>query len=366
MCGTNRSHEHYLTTVPLPPLIGHQALKSRLDEQVRRGTLASSLLLTGPAGIGKQRLAIWLAQRLLCTETGSPCGACQHCRFIEAGGHPDLLWIFPHARLKESDPSIEQAAQDNAEAVAERLDANGLYPRPDGSSGIFLYGARLLVQRAVMTPALTKRKVFIVGEADRMVSQSSSDQAANAFLKLLEEPPADTTLILTSSEPGALLPTIRSRVISVRVNPLSDAEMREFLALPAAEPLLKKKDVADLVKLAHGAPGTLLDADTKAAAMTRARAMLDVTNGGGDRIFRVAYAHGSTKARGAFTDTLDALTELLHDLSRSGAKSGDERLATAGARAVVMVEEAKRDAEHNAVPQLVAFRLLTQLSEALA
>ena len=57
----------------------------------------------------------------------------------------------------------------------------------------------------------------MIGDAERMVAQEGSDQAANAFLKLLEEPPADTTLILTSSEPGALLPTIRSRSVSVRV-----------------------------------------------------------------------------------------------------------------------------------------------------
>ena len=353
--------------MPLPPLIGHQALRARLDEQVRRGTLASSLLLTGPAGIGKQRLAIWLAQRLICTESGSPCGACQHCQYIAAGAHPDLLWIFPHSRLKSSaDVSIDEAAQDNAEAVAERLEDGGLYARPDGSAGIFLYAARLLVQKAVMTPSMARRKVFVVGDAERMVPQESSKEAANAFLKLLEEPPADTTLILTSSEPGALLPTIRSRVVAVRVQPLGDVEMREFLALPCAEPLLKGKQADALAQLAHGAPGSLLDADAKAAAITRARAMLDVASGAPDRRFRVAYSHGSVGARGAFSGTLDALSELLHQRSREAALAGDDIQASAGARAMVMVEEAKRDAERNLTPQLVAFRLMTQLSEALA
>jgi DNA polymerase-3 subunit delta' len=352
--------------VPLPPLIGHRALRARLDEQVTRGTLGSSLLLTGPAGIGKQRLALWLAQRLLCTEPGSPCGACQHCSYIIAGGHPDLLWIFPHPRLKDAEPSVEQAAQDNAEAIATRLEGNGLYARPDGSASIYLYVAKYLVQRAVMTPALARRKVFVVGEAERMVPQASSQEAANAFLKLLEEPPADTTLILTSSEPGALLPTIRSRVTAMRVQPLAEAEMREFLALPAAEPFLKGKAVDELVRLARGAPGSLLDADARATAFARARTMLEVASGSADRIFRVAYSHGSTKSRGPFTDMLDALTEVLHAHSRAAAEAGDERQARAGARAVVMVEEAKRDAERNAVPQLIAFRLLSQLTETLA
>jgi DNA polymerase-3 subunit delta' len=110
----------------------------------------------------------------------------------------------------------------------------------------------------------------------------------------------------------------------------------------------------------------LLDADAKAAAMTRARTLLDTAGRRRDNVYRVAYSHGSSKARGAFTDTLDALTELLHERARAAAVSGDARAAGAGARAVVMVEEAKRDAERNAVPQLVAFRLLTRLSEVLA
>jgi DNA polymerase-3 subunit delta' len=221
------------------------------------------------------------------------------------------------------------------------------------------------VQRATLTPSLAKRKVFVVGEADRMVPQASNQEAANAFLKLLEEPPADTTVILTSSEPGALLPTIRSRVIEVRARPLDDESMRAFLALPAAESLVKGKPIDELVRLAHGAPGALLDADAKSAALARARALLDTVSRKRDNMYRVAYAQGSTKARGAFTDMLDALTELLHERARAAAESGDEAGAGAGARAVMMVEQAKRDAERNLVPQLATFRLMTQLAETL-
>ena len=72
-----------------------------------------------------------------------------------------------------------------------------------------------------MRPSVGSRKVFVVGDAEAMVPQESSPEAANAFLKLLEEPPADTTLILTSSNPGALLPTIKSRVLPIRLLRLS-------------------------------------------------------------------------------------------------------------------------------------------------
>ena len=69
--------------------------------------------------------------------------------------------------------------------IQERMEAGGLYARPDGTAGIFVYAARLLVHRASLTPSLARRKVFIVGDAERMVPQASSQEAANAFLKLL-------------------------------------------------------------------------------------------------------------------------------------------------------------------------------------
>ncbi|HVZ48916.1 MAG TPA: hypothetical protein VG916_09045 [Gemmatimonadaceae bacterium] len=351
--------------MPFAPLIGHESLRARLDEQVRRGTLASGILFTGPAGIGKQRLALWLAQRLLCEEPGAPCGACQHCRFVLEGTHPDLLWVFPRPNLKDSDAAPDEVAADYAEAVAERVAAGGVYTRPDGSAGIFRYTTRLLVQRASRAPALARRKVFVVGEADRMVPQASSPEAANMFLKLLEEPPASTFLLLTSSEPGALLPTIRSRVLEVRVRPLPPAGVRSFLALPAAAPLAAQGTVDELVALSHGAPGAVVDAAPRAAAVRRARTLLDAAVQHRDRIYSVAYAQGAAGARGGFSDALDALTELVYARTRAAATSGDERTAGAGERAMVAIEEAKRDAERNATPQLVAFRLLTRLSETL-
>jgi len=63
--------------VPLIPLYGHEALRTRLADQARAGTLPASLLLQGPAGIGKQRLALWLGQVLLCEADERPCGLCQ-------------------------------------------------------------------------------------------------------------------------------------------------------------------------------------------------------------------------------------------------------------------------------------------------
>jgi DNA polymerase-3 subunit delta' len=350
--------------MPFLPLIGHDSLRDRLGGQVSRGALPASLLLQGPPGIGKQRLALWLGQRLLCESADAPCGVCQHCSYALQGVHPDLRWYFPRPRLKDSTGiALDEVAGDYAEAIAERAAAHGLYARPDGSQGIYVYVARLIVRQAVSTPAMARRKVFVVGDAERMVPQLSSQEAANAFLKLLEEPPADTTIILTSSEPGALLPTIRSRVVSVRVPPLTDEAVREFLAGPEAAAAVGKGATAELVLVAHGAPGALIGAEHSGLALERARALLDAARRGREHAMRASFVQGSSKARGQFADVLDAMTVLLHERSRAAARAGDGAAAAASARAVRFVEEAKRSAEGNAIPQLVSARLLAQLSE---
>ncbi|MEP6549920.1 MAG: hypothetical protein ABJB95_01985, partial [Gemmatimonadales bacterium] len=180
--------------MPIIDLYGHEQLRERLAVSIQGGSLPSSLLLQGPGGVGKQRLALWLAQRLLCDRDNAPCGSCDACRYVAELTHPDLHWIFPRPRLKDSDPDLEQVRDDYAEAIAERVAENGLYAPPSGTEGIYVATVRSLVQQAAIAPAIGKRKVFIIGDAERMVPQEGSDMAANAFLKLLEEPSANTTI----------------------------------------------------------------------------------------------------------------------------------------------------------------------------
>jgi DNA polymerase-3 subunit delta' len=215
---------------------------------------------------------------------------------------------------------------------------------------------------------MARRKVFVVGDAERMIPQEGSDMAANAFLKLLEEPPADTTIVVTSSEPGALLPTIRSRVVSLRVAPLSAGDVRSFLADPVVAKTLDgeslPKDDAGRLAIAAGAPGDLLGRPERDAARTSARRILDAAESG-DRAaaLRVAFAQGASGARGRFTDTLDALAALLHDRTRMRVECGDERAAERSARAIDAVERARELASGNVSPNLVTADLFRELSE---
>jgi DNA polymerase III subunit delta' len=348
------------------PLFGHEDLKARLSESARRGTLPASLLFQGSRGVGKQRLALWLGQLLLCEGAAPPCGNCRHCRFVQMLTHPDVHWYFPRPRLKDADPELEDVKEDYAEAIAERAEANGLYSPPPGSEGIYVATVRAIVQQAALSPSISKRKIFIIGDAERMVPQEGSEQAANAFLKLLEEPPADTTIVLTSSEPGALLPTIRSRVVAIRVPGVADEHVRAFVSQPdvaeklAGDAAVPRSD-QERVAFASGAPGRLLAGSEWAGALDNARRMLDAANGKPGEGYEAAWGQAASKARGSFASTLDALSVLLHARIETAVARGNDRSAAGASRAIEAVEVAKERVDGNVSPQLITANLIREL-----
>lgn len=350
----------------LIPLYGHDGLRRRLRDAAARGALGASIVLHGPQGVGKQRLALWLAQLLLCPEPGAPCGRCQTCRYGSALTHPDLHWIFPRPRPRDADPSAEEIAADYGSAIAERVAAGGLYAPPSGSDAIYVATVRAMLRSAAMSPALARRKVFVFGDAERMVPQEGAEAAANAFLKLLEEPPADTTIILTSSVPGSLLPTIRSRVVSIRVPYLAEEAVAAFVADERVRKVLADAglpgDRATLVRMAGGAPGSLLGRADSAGSHARARRLFEAALGmrSAER-HTLALSAGVARARAGFTETLDALVELLHARARTAVSSGRDREASSAAAAVEAVDRARTLAYANVNPQLITASLLGDL-----
>lgn len=353
--------------MPIVPLYGHQSLRDRLAKSLASGTLPASLLFHGPRGTGKQRLALWLAQALLCSGENPPCGECRDCRYALDLTHPDLHWVFPRPRLKDADADLDEVRDDYAEAISTRAKAHGLYAAPSGSEGIFISTVRTLVRDASLSPAIAKRKVFIVGDAERMVAQEGADQAANAFLKLLEEPPANTTIILTSSEPGALLPTIRSRVVSVRVNPVSDPDVKAFVEDPLVGAFLSELDKSgtnERVRRAEGLPGRLLEGEQDARSVLAARKILEAALGERSSVkYSAALSQGAANARGQFSATIDALVTLLGERMRESLHRNDPAAAASASREVDSVLEAKRMASGNVSPQLITARLIRELSE---
>ncbi len=359
----------HISQVPIVPLYGHLALRRRIARSVERRSLPSSILIHGPRGVGKQRFALWLGQLLLCSAAGDgPCGRCQSCRYASELVHPDLRWFFPRPRQGDADLPAEDVLADYADAIGERLKSGLLYPTPSGSEGIFVATVRAIVQFAAMTPSIARRKVIVVGDAERMVPQEGSEQAANAFLKLLEEPPADTTIVLTTSEPGALLPTVRSRVACFRAAPLPESDVRAWLADPLVRDALAASDalpdgVEARIQLAGGRPGTLLSGVANRQALEAARTLLTSLSAGRAERMRAVFLLGGSKARGFFSDVLDALTLLLRERALEAAERSDGRAAAAAARGIEVVERAKEKAAGNVSPQLLGASVVRQLLE---
>lgn len=351
----------------LHQLFGHQAARHRASQAVRTGRLPQVTLVTGPAGIGKQRFALWLGQLLLCEAPAEePCGTCRPCRQVLGLSHPDLHWFVPILRPKtgELDHQVEEAADLLADAISARRESP-LYEPAEGLAFHPLASVRLLLRRASLTPVAGARKVFVLGEAERLVPQESSADAANALLKFLEEPPLDTWVILTTTEADRVLPTIRSRAVPIRLSRLPDTEVRAFVETILRPPAEVSRD--DLVRLAAGAIGRLAGGGSAQApgergkAAAEARALLAGLDREGDR-FERALKQPPWAARGGFTDLLDALAgELIAEARRTGPSDRLRALEAALRR----IEAARADAQGNVNPQLVLADLAGELAAVL-
>jgi len=173
---------------------GHDRVVATLRLAVEQGRLPHAFLFAGPEGIGKRTFALRLAQALLCRRNPEsqldPCSACPACLQVEAGSHPDVLNLA----------------------------------RPEDRQELPIRVIRDLCLDLGLKPMAGTRRVAIVDDADDL-----SDEAANAFLKTLEEPPPGSVLILIGTSAEVPLETIVSRCRVVRFDPLPEAELAAVL-----------------------------------------------------------------------------------------------------------------------------------------
>ncbi len=201
-----------------------------LRRGLHSGRTPHAYLFEGPEGVGKELTARALAARLLCLDErlaadADACGRCAACRLVESDNHPDLHLVHRGLHKLHPDPRIRRG-----KALFLVVDVV----------------RHFLIEPAALKPSQGRRRVFIVRDAERM-----NEQAQNALLKTLEEPPGTACLILLTSSAGRLLPTIRSRCQSV-----------PFGLLPAefvAHELRARTDLsaADARTLAHLSEGRL-------------------------------------------------------------------------------------------------------------
>ena len=243
----------------LHPVWGHEAEREALSSAAAEEILPAALLFHGSHGIGKQRVAHWLAQLIVCEAPlrDEPCGACPPCRMALSFEHPDIHYYLPLPRPKgASGDRLTEALEEARLTELEDLRTTPLRPsHRDEVRGIYLGAVRNIRSQAHKRPAMSRGPIFIIGEAELLVPQEASPEAANALLKLLEEPPGQAKFILTSSQPERLLPTIRSRAVPLRLTPLNLGDITAFLEQDAGvEP--SQADWAG--RLGQGSPGRAL------------------------------------------------------------------------------------------------------------
>lgn len=172
-------------------ILGHDQIKQHFYNALKSDKISHAYILSGESGMGKKSLANAFAMTLLC-EQGQiePCGVCPACKQTLSGSHPDLIYV-----------THEKPASIGVDDI------------------------RVQINEAIhIRPYSSRYKIFIVDEAEKM-----TQQAQNALLKTIEEPPAYAVLILLTTNQEAFLPTILSRCVKLKCKPLNDDVIRSYL-----------------------------------------------------------------------------------------------------------------------------------------
>ncbi len=172
-------------------VIGHADIIAHIQNAIRSEKVSHAYIFEGEAGSGKQYMATVFAMTLQCAEHGtSPCRVCPSCRKAITGNHPDIIYV-----------THEKAGSIGVDDIRDQV---------SGDVDIRPYESRY--------------KIYIIDEASKM-----TPQAQNALLKTLEEPPAYAVIMLLAENADALLPTILSRCVKLRLPPISDEEVKTYL-----------------------------------------------------------------------------------------------------------------------------------------
>lgn len=219
-------------------VIGHERPIAVLRRAIETGRIAHAYLFVGPPNVGKALVAMEFARALNCdgagpslfgdapaAAPGEACDQCESCRLIARGAHPDVHLVRPLAKVQSQEEGAQDVVMEGAQITTEQIGD--------------------LISQANMKASRARRKVFVIASAEAM-----NQTSANRLLKTLEEPPGDTTLILTTANLSGLLPTIISRCQNLSFRPALHAEAER--ALQERFPAVDAASVRSVVALSGG------------------------------------------------------------------------------------------------------------------
>lgn len=172
-------------------ILGHEQIKEHFQNAIESHKVSHAYILTGEAGMGRKPLANAFALTLLCEKGKSePCMECHACKQVLSGNHPDLIYV-----------THEKPASIGVDDIREQIN-----------------------DTVMVRPYSSYYKVYIVDEAEKM-----TQQAQNALLKTIEEPPSYAIIILITTNQESFLPTILSRCVQLKLKPLKDFVVKSYL-----------------------------------------------------------------------------------------------------------------------------------------
>lgn len=173
-------------------IIGQDQIKKHLQDGIRKGSISHAYIINGETGSGRRLLASALTKTLLCenhSEQGDACGTCKSCIQIDSNNHPDVRFI------------THEKASISVDDIREQL-----------------------INDVTIKPYSSQYKIYIIPDANKM-----TEQAQNALLKTIEEPPEYAIILLITENSQNLLQTIQSRCITLNTRPLSKDEIKQYL-----------------------------------------------------------------------------------------------------------------------------------------
>ena len=286
-------------------IIGNQSVKDVLLRHLAAERVPNALLFAGTEGVGKRMFALELARAFLCRNVTdkAPCGECPACK--RAG-----QFEFPKADDKDAHKKV---------IFSNHADVGTVVPY---NRFILVEAIRDLEKEAYFRPYEGNARFFLIDDADKM-----NDASANALLKTLEEPATTSHIILISSRPDALLPTIRSRCQTVRFAPVETEKIEQFLT---DERKLPTADAKLTARLAFGSVGRALTIDLEKLRQQR-EVLLHVLHDAIENHDRISLLQTAEKLNDAknkdnFEANLEILLTLIRDVWTLALGGTDERI----------------------------------------